>query len=190
MKIAEIAEWQNTTITFHLIESQVFHVYAGVTWSIWSFWIIYFDEKFCFFITSEKNCWLDQIRVNLKNQKILLSYKFIYKHLLCFNQNCTKNVQNSSKKKIFTIFFELLKIGIKLFCTNSNCPKFWRSILIKIRRKQSFWRKSVKFWKCQKSFQSSCSTSLASKCLWFNNWKVNMREICHSHFCILDRRGN
>ena len=148
-------------------------------------------KHFVFFITFAKIAdWIDP-EVNLKSQKNVR--KWSYENFFCtfFNDNKILNSIISERFfELFASYYKEAEANVNKIFSNNFCPKICMSILKTNRQKQSFLRKNIHFLKCQESFQSSCSTTFDSKCLWFNDWIVNICEICHSHFCNTDRRGN
>ena len=76
-------------------------------------------KYFVFFITSEKNCQQDRIRLDLKNSKNYNLIK-IYLHSIMFRSKLYKEFKKNSSKKVSGNFSSLKIENYFFFCTNLN----------------------------------------------------------------------
>ena len=109
VKISEIAMATLTNMHFLLVESQVFLVNIGWTWSFskfWKFTQIYFDNLFCFIC----NVW--KIVHGIKSDSISKRAKIIcFSNFLYFVMNLLMFQSKLCKKKYqFSFFSKFLKV--------------------------------------------------------------------------------
>ena len=109
VKISEIAMATLTNMHFLLVESQVFLVNIGWTWSFskfWKFTQIYFDNSFCFICNVWKIVHGIKSDSISKRAKIICFSNFLYSlwTYLCFNPNYAKKYQFSFFSKFLKVF--------------------------------------------------------------------------------------
>ena len=76
VKIAEMTMARLTNVYFPLVESQKSGENIGWTWSIWTSYWIYFDGRFCFFVTFGKIddwiAWEVDLKIRIDLMKTIL----------------------------------------------------------------------------------------------------------------------